>query len=273
MLARRLGYIAIGGLLALGIVFGGAAVMAQVDDTETTPEETPAETEAETESALPDTDFLGRHGRGARIGSGVHDEELAEALGITIEELEAAREAAYAAAVEQAVTDGLLTQEQADEILESGSGLRRAYAYYGDRHDEFLAEALGISVEELQAARAEVRAAQLAAMVEAGVLTQEEADLIAAQQAVKDRLDYDALNAAAQEAYEAAVAQALSDGVITQEQADALLAATADFNFFGRGGFGGGRGHHRGGGRGAFGGSFSPFQNAQPDATDTGVDA
>jgi hypothetical protein len=137
----------------------------------------------------------------------------------------------------------------------------------------------------LQAAQNEVQAARLAAMVEAGVITQEQADMMAARQAVQDYVDREGLQAAIQSAYEEAVAQALADGVITQEQADALLSNIDNIGGFGGRGFGfdggpgfGGHGPHGGrgphGGPGFQGNGFAPFQNdSQPDTTDTSLDA
>jgi hypothetical protein len=86
-------------------------------------------------------------------------------------------------------------------------------------------------------------------------LTQEQADLMAARQAVENHIDYEGLNAAVQEAYATAVQAALDAGEITPEQADQLLseAATAPgighFDFGGHGGPGG-RGHGGHGGHG-----------------------
>src|SRR5687767_12844048 len=56
---------------------------------------------------------------GLRQGVGFFGDDtyLADALGITVAELETAREEARTAAIEQAVEDGLLTREQADELL------------------------------------------------------------------------------------------------------------------------------------------------------------
>ncbi|HXF64542.1 MAG TPA: hypothetical protein VNK95_23125 [Caldilineaceae bacterium] len=107
--------------------------------------------------------------------------------------------------------------------------------------DAQLAEALGITVEELQAARDEVFAEELAAAVADGRLTQEEADQLQAQRALRRYL-----SERLQTAYKEAVQQAVEDGVITQEQADALLAEPG-WGFFGRG-FGGPRGHGMRGG-------------------------
>ncbi len=46
---------------------------------------------------------------------GGHAELLANALGITVDELDTAQQAAAAAALKQAVTDGFITQAQADQ--------------------------------------------------------------------------------------------------------------------------------------------------------------
>jgi formaldehyde-activating enzyme involved in methanogenesis len=131
--------------------------------------------------------------------------------------------------------------------------------------EALLADALGITIEELQAAHDEVFAARLAEMVEAGVMTQEQADLIVARKAVQDYIDTESISDMLQAAYEDAVAQALADGVITQEQADQMLENLPSFDGFGSGGLhhgpGGFGGHHRrGGGPGGFGpgGSFGP---------------
>jgi hypothetical protein len=197
------------------------------------------------------------------------DEYLAEALGITVEELQAAREAARTAAIEQALADGLITEEQAELLQEKG--FAPGFAHWLGAHldvdkDDLLAEALGISVDELQAARTEAREAQLAAMVEAGVLTQEQADLVAARATVQNYVDHDALAEMVQSAYEEAVAQALADGAITQAQAEELLEALSNFDFRFGGGFGqpfgrGGRGHHDGFHFGP-GGFFGPDTDA-----------
>jgi hypothetical protein len=255
---KRLVYIMLGGVMALALVFGAAATFAaQSGDGEATatPEAESGDSQTDdTDSdesgttAVPGFGWDGPHGLG-----GVHDEEaLAEALGITVEELEAARAEARTAAIEQAVADGLITQEQADQLLaqEGGFGGPGHHGFLGGQKDEYLAEALGISVEELQAAKAEVLAAQLAAMVEAGVITQEQADLIAARQAVQNYVDEEALQAAVQSQYESAIEEAVADGAITQAQADQLLENLENSLVpgFGFGGFGGPGGHHHGGG-------------------------
>jgi hypothetical protein len=85
-----------------------------------------------------------------------------------------------------------------------------------------MAQALGITEEELQAARAEGKPL--------GVLIYEL------------QLDPATVRTQMRTAYEEAIAQAVTDGVITQEQADQILQGPG-FGPGGRGGFGG-----RGGG-------------------------
>ena len=58
----------------------------------------------------------GPGGRGFMGGDVDHSQRLADALGITVDELEAAQESAHEAAIAQAIEDGGITQEQADEM-------------------------------------------------------------------------------------------------------------------------------------------------------------
>lgn len=254
--------IMIGTLLVLVLAIGGTAVLAQSQDD---PDVTPPAGESDTDTpAIPnpfprgngqDRSDFGERGFPGRGGGAAAGEDLAEALGITVEELQAAQEAAHAAALAQAVADGLITQEQADQMTQFGGRSMRGghFGALGDK-DELLANELGISVEALQAAHDKAQAAKLAQLVEDGVLTQEQADLMAARRAVQSHMDFEGLNAAAQEAYETAVQSTLDAGEITQEQADQLLSDAAAAP--GIGGFGGrgGRGGHGHGGHGFPGG-------------------
>ena len=166
---------------------------------------------------------FGRMGPGGpEMFGGKIDREalLADALGITVEELQAAQDKAHEAAVQQAVDEGLITQDQADTMV-AGYKLRN----YVDR-DAVMAKALGISVEELQAARDEGKPV--------AVIIYEQG------------LDPATLRTNMQSAYEETIQQAVADGVITQEQADKITAG-AGFGFgpdgfHGKGGFGGPRG-------------------------------
>ena len=266
---KRLIYMGLGGFLALSLFIGAFAAFAQTGDEDadeeiTVPEvqsEEDATEEGETETAVPYRRFGFREfGRGFDHGN--NTELLAEALGISAEDLEAAYETAAAAALQQAVDEGLLTEEQAEEFASRGRGFHKGFVFsHGDGtvdFDTLLADALGISVEDLQAARSEVYAAQLAELVEAGVLTQEEVDMILARQAVQEYFDSEAVSEAIQAEYEAAIEQALADGVITEAQAEQMLENAPAFGGFGIHGFqSGGRG-----GRqfrsGPGGGFFSP---------------
>jgi hypothetical protein len=172
--------------------------------------------------------FRGFHGFGHRGGFGFgpsidYDAFLADALDISVAELQDAREAANTAALEQAVAEGYITEEQADLIK-----ARYALAQYIDK-DELLAEALDISVEELQAAHEEGKS--ISTLLD-------ELGLKAAD-----------VREAIQVAYEDAVQQAVEDGVISEDQAEQILSG--DFGgpmFGGYPGFGGrGRFHGRGG--------------------------
>jgi hypothetical protein len=114
--------------------------------------------------------------------------------------------------------------------------------FRGEDHSALLAEVLGISEEELQAAKTEVQNRLLAEAVAAGKITQEEADLMKARLAL-----HEYLRDRMQSAYDQAVAQAVADGVITQAQADQILSEGGP-GFFGPR-MGGGRpfGRHGGG--------------------------
>ena len=152
--------------------------------------------------------FLAHGGPGGRggvrfpgRGSIDYRQLLADALGITVEELQAAHDQANQAAIAQAIEEGIITQEQADQMQ-----ARQALQSYLDR-EAIMAGALGMTVEELQAA--------LAGPPGGGTKTFR--DLLSELE-----LDAATMRENMQAAFEAAIAQAVEDGVITQEQADAL---------------------------------------------------
>jgi hypothetical protein len=199
-----------------------------------------------------------------------HSAILAEVLGITQEELQAAVTRAREAAIAQAVADGRITQEQADQMLQEGAGRGWGPLGRGADHDAELAEALGITLEELQAAKAEVKDRVLVDAVASGEITQEEADLMAAREAL-----HEYLREQMQTSYEAAIAQAVADGVITQAQADQLLSEEGQ-GFFGPGGGRphGGRGDApmggpNGGPRGGPNDSPLPPESETPESSDS----
>ncbi len=214
------------GALALVAVFGALTYQ-----TVAAQEDTPT-------PSIPSQDMPGKDLRGGRIGQS--DEDLAAALGITVDELNAAKDSAAAEALKKAVEAGLLTQEQADQMAERGLNTHRmpGLGRFGEDaidYQALLADALGISVEELTEAQKAAQQAALARAVEEGTLTQEQADLIQARQAL---FGSEKFQASMRSAFESAVAQAVDDGLITQAQADQILAESAGKSFFGRGGFG-----------------------------------
>ena len=175
---------------------------------------------------------------------------IASKLGVDRETLDSVEKEAYQEVIGQAVEDGVLTQDQADWMLsrlEDGFGFGRMGHLGGHGggwmggwkgclpgHQEWLAELLGMTVDELQA---ELEAGKTITELaeEKGV------DLEAAQiEAMKERIQ-----------------QAVEDGTISQEQADWMLEGLEQGFMPGGRGFGfGGRGGHFGGFRGFRGQSF-----------------
>ena len=149
-----------------------------------------------------------------------YDTFLAEALGISVEQLQSAREQANAAMLEEALALGYITEEQV-ELMEA----REALNEYIDQ-ESLLAEALGITVEELQAARDEDKPISVLIW---------ELDLDPAE--VRENM---------KTAYENAIQGAIEAGVVTQEQVDQLQAGRRRLDgprgfrpgHRGRGGFG-----------------------------------
>lgn len=182
----------------------------------------------------------GDFGRGD-FGRSASSENLAEALGISVDELNAAKVDAANAAVDEALAAGLITEEQASALRERiagsdgdlgrlhfGMGFQRPIP--GDENadstrvqidfNQLLADALGITTDELNAAEESARAAALADALAAGEITQAQVDQMEARSALRDYLA-----PGSELSYEEAVAAALADGAITQTQADALLEA------------------------------------------------
>ncbi len=162
---------------------------------------------------------LAGHGMGHAGGQDERGELLAAELGVTVDELQAARLRAFEKGIAAAVKAGNLTQDKADLML-AGAKLAAAID-----HDAITAEALGISVADLTAAR------------EAGKTIR---DLLTEQ-----NLDAQTFHTQMQAAMDKAISKAVADGVITQAQADALKAAKGE-----RGGAHGRRGGMPGGQRG-----------------------
>ncbi|MEZ4559504.1 MAG: hypothetical protein R2854_24220 [Caldilineaceae bacterium] len=247
--------------VAGGVAVAGASLAPQIVSA------APAAIAGVTAPGGPRGDLMGR--------GGDHGQYLADALGITVEDLQAAMDSARDAV-------------QPEDGTAPEFGRQRDHDAIRGTMDAALAEALGISVDDLQAAQQEARDAALADAVANGDITQEQADLMRAGEAVKEYMDREALTAAAlgmtveelqaareegvtmadllaqqgldrttfadalQAEADKALAQAVSDGVITQEQADQLAEMGGRFMDGGPGGHGerGGRhGHGDEGGR------------------------
>jgi len=211
------------------------------------------------------------------------DALLADALGITAEELQTAQQTAHEAAIAKALEEGLITQAQADRLLQGNMPAGRlGFGGLLDLRNSdidpqaLLADALGISVETLQTAQETAFTAGLAQAVTDGVLTQEQADLMQARHDLQKYF-------AEQKVYENAVQQAVDAGVLTQAQADAILSSAPrgfggmDFGGPGygfRGGLADGRGGmmgRPGGGPGALGSQWPQGAPAQPAAPGAGA--
>ena len=218
---------------AVILVFGGVALGAMAFTSSEAALEKVAVFDDDGED--PDKPFFGRggfrgmpHGRQGGFGFGgelEYDSFLADALGITLDELHDAHNVARDAMLEAAVDQGFVSEEQV-EMMQARSALME----YID-HDAILAEALGISIEDLQEAREDDKSLSTL-FDELG-------------------LEPEAVREATQAAHEKAVEEAVGAGVITQDQADQILEGERGLPMFGgrgeRGGFGD-RGRFPGGG-------------------------
>jgi hypothetical protein len=214
-------------------------------------------------AATPEGDDFtrGRGPGGGRPGQFENHEYLAEALGISTEELQAAHQVAEEAAIEQALEAGLITEAQA-ERLQNGN-FRHLQMLIGPENaidmNALLADALGISTDELNAAREAAKDAAIEQALEDGKITEEQIAMMEAREALKNYIEKDELMAKAlgitvdeleaakeegqrmpdlleelgidpedfeanmQAVHEEVLQQAVEDGIITQEQADQIL--------------------------------------------------
>ena len=179
--------------------------------------------------------------------------EIAEELGVDLETVGEVMQAAFEDAVNQAVADGTITAEQAERMIERGfrgkRGGRGGHGGHGPVNKEAMetavSEALGITVEELQAYHDE--GLKLPEIVEELGLNMED------------------VQASLQASRETAVNQAVEDGTITQEQADQILSGE------GRRGHGRGPGRPHGGQGGPGGFQGGGFGNPNAPAPEQGA--
>lgn len=161
--------------------------------------------------------------RGGGFGDAVTAQELAEALGITLKEFQAAQETAYNTAIDEALDEGLITSAQAERLREAGPfgrSLLRWLTRNGIDFNAHLAQALNITPEELQEARTRAILARIDRAVETGRISEEQAEYLHGRYALSNS---ESFRQNLRSAVEAAIAQAVEDGVITQSQADAVL--------------------------------------------------
>jgi len=231
-----------------------------------TPTETPTTTSDQVVTTMQDVDGKPHGGK-----ISYSQQDLADTLGIDLTKLQAAYETANTKALKLAVEQGLITQAQADEITARGlsngpiGGHKHLFSVDDGNssidYNALLAEALGISSDELTSAYLTAYTTAINQAVTDGTLTQAQADLLIGRAALAADATF---QSSIQAAYEAALQQAVTAGVITQAQADALLQAQQ--NQTGRGlfnlsdDFGGRHGH--GGSRGG-----SPDHDGMQDGT------
>jgi len=186
-------------------------------------------------AATPETSILGHGGAiGFDFKGGYDSESLATALGISVDDLNAAYETATENAINQALEAGLITEKQAEQLRENGIARfnQKRGGLLSDSEIDFealLADALGISVEKLEEAFQQAYQIRIDQAVADGKLTEAEAELIKGRQAL---FSNDAFLSSMQAAFEAAVQQAVENGVITQSQADQILSSHSPAGFF-----------------------------------------
>jgi polyhydroxyalkanoate synthesis regulator phasin len=234
------------GVLAAGIFFGIGSVKTVSAN---------ATAQAATTATVNSSLYGMMERNGGRFG--LTQEGLADALGITVEQLTTAINTATDKALTQAVANGDITQPQADAIKARGNGFGiRLGIFVNDSSIDYqalLAEALGITTDKLTAAIATAHSTAIADAVTAGEITQEQADLMLGRMALGNSTTF---RNSMSTAYKAAIQAAVTDGTISQAQADALLSNLSTNGLMGRRGFGfgmEGMGGQRGGMRGGMG--------------------
>jgi hypothetical protein len=183
---------------------------------------------------------------GTQLKGGAVLADLADKAGVELQKLRdtatAAQQQATRDAIEKAVTDGKLTREQADWMLQ---GIEHGYSARGEfvgRGESRLGKGSSNDNTELAAA------AKVLGMTADQLSTQLWGGRTLAQLAEKAGVKLEdvqtAMDTARQEARRAAIEQAVTDGKLTRAQADWMLQGL-DKGYLGRGrgGFSGGRGH------------------------------
>jgi polyhydroxyalkanoate synthesis regulator phasin len=205
-------YMIVGGFLAIGLIAGAGLVFLR---SEAASLRVPAAASAYATGLQ--SGWFGDDDR----PMGKYEEALADALGISVEKLQAAYDAIWKASIDAAVDEGKLTDDQAEQMLGRGGFAmrgRRAPIGLGSEMNELLANELGISVSTLEAAQEKAHEILIAEAIASGDLSEDQAALMQAHQLMGPYMQ-----AAMADAFENAVDKALSEGAITQIQADLLL--------------------------------------------------
>lgn len=123
-----------------------------------------------------------------------------EALGITEEQFDAAKDTANDAMINEADADGWITSDEASDLIENDRRLRLGRSpYYRGIYDktEFLADALDVSVADIEAAKDVAKDAKIDKMIASGRVTAEQVAEYQAVHDFKESIDKDALLATA----------------------------------------------------------------------------
>jgi hypothetical protein len=162
----------VGGVLGAGVMAGGALAVAQSGTTAAQPSGDPGTT---TTVPVPDREpgdcERGQRRLGAMGQHRVGAEELAAELGVTVDAVNDARTAAR-----QAVREELGRPARPSDRPRSDEERDEQRQVRVDRHDQAMAESLGITVERLREARVAVLSEHLDEAVTDGRLSREEAD-------------------------------------------------------------------------------------------------
>jgi hypothetical protein len=190
---RRTRYLGLGGLAMAALLVGVAAFgFSSINGAKAASVQQPA--------AFHRGPGLGGFGPGGQADQ----TSLAQALGITVQQLQTAEQKAFEAAVQQALDKGLITQNQADMMILRGGWFGRGGMdgnLFGQNngidYQSLLATQLNITTDALQSAQKQAYTNQIDQAVQDGTLTQQQADLILGRYGLQSSLDPQALFAQA----------------------------------------------------------------------------
>ncbi len=166
---------------------------------------------------------------GTQIAAAHASEAELEQLGVTEEEYDLAKDEAAVAYNNELVAMGWLSADEAAELTRFANIGRGQYYDVLDK-DVFIADALGVSMGELESAEAAADAAKLAERVEEGRLTEAEAADHVALDAFRDTIDKDVVLAQSLGISNAELAAARADNLAYSDLLDQLGLTRAEVN-------------------------------------------